>query len=158
MPHIFFQQWLDTVGDAFFADRFDIYENAVLLPLEVENDHGVHRISDVIALREKFDAWVQMLKALRATDMIRIARDTHWLTPDRIAGTYDTEILANGQRMMDRFTSTMILDRIDDRWCATRVISGIAQRRFIMRPIETHTPVESIHAPAERRLIRETET
>lgn len=140
MADTFFQQWLDHVGGAFFVDRFDIYRAAIHLPLEITSTEDVKIIHDEAALRALFDSWVQMLKLQRATDMVRVARQVEWMSPTMICGDYYTEILSNGQRIMDRFSSSMILQRHDNTWQATHVATGIT--RDAWPPIIAHAKAE----------------
>jgi len=67
------------------------------------------------------------------TDMIRVAHNVQWMSPDMICGDYYTELLSNGQRIMDRFQSSMILEKRNDSWLATHVATGIT--RDIWPPI-----------------------
>lgn len=130
MSELFFQQWLDEVGDAFFADRFDIYENAVSLPLEIVSDDLASRIETTDALRLKFDTWVDMLRTHRVTDMIRIADSIEQIAPGVIVGNYRTGILSNGKRAMPPFSSSMMLQEQGNMWRATRVTTGMTHEQW----------------------------
>ncbi|WP_439154230.1 hypothetical protein [Yoonia sp.] len=142
MAEIFFQQWLDEVGDAFFANQFDVYENAVTLPLEIVSDGHASQIETVDALRLKFDTWVDMLRIHRVTDMIRIADSIERVAPDMVVGNYRTEILSNGARTMPPFASAMTLQKRGNMWRATRVTTGMTRDQwplFFTRNQETQT-------------------
>lgn len=130
MAEIFFQRWLDEVGDAFFANRFDIYENAVCLPLDIVSDDQASRVVTVDALKQKFDMWVDMLRIHRVTDMIRIAEGIERVAPDTIVGNYRTEILSNGARTMPPFASSMMLQQQGNAWRATRVTTGMTREQW----------------------------
>jgi len=124
MDQSVFQEWLDTVGDAFFNDDFETYFKAVALPLIVKTATAEMQVVDAVGLRKGFDAWQAMLTTYHATDMIRTCRGVHDISDTEITGLYDTEILANGQRAMPPFTSKMTL-RKTDTWRATYVESGM---------------------------------
>lgn len=119
-----FQDWLDTVGAAFFQANFDAYERAVLLPMTIATQTSVLKVSDRTALRRGFDTWVHMLKTYEVTDMIRLCRNVKVVDATHMTGDYQTEILAHGQRVVPPFTSTMTLEKRDG-WRATHVISGM---------------------------------
>jgi hypothetical protein len=130
MAGFIFQTWLDQVGDAFFADDFATYRAAVRLPLEVVSAEGLTLIGDETALRAKFDSWVAMLQTQRATQMIRTARDVVRIDDSTIQGDYDTDILHQGQRVMPRFSSSMILDLAGNTPRAIRVMTGINRQQW----------------------------
>lgn len=130
MAGFIFQSWLDKVGDAFFDGRFDIYQSAVALPLEIFSDEGVKRIETADDLRAKFDAWVDLLQSQQATHMIRTASNVEWIDKATIWGDYHTDILSNGHRVMPRFSSSMVLKISGDDAQATRVITGLTREQW----------------------------
>ncbi|WP_342070453.1 hypothetical protein [Yoonia algicola] len=130
MAELFFQEWLDEVAAAFFDERFDLYENAVSLPLEIVSERRASTIGTQDGLKLKFDQWVSMMQTHRVTDMIRIARGVTRLSPDRIVGDYDTEILSNGARVMPAFSSSMMLEKQGNIWRAVRVTTGMTQDQW----------------------------
>ncbi|SEM51611.1 hypothetical protein SAMN04488003_101387 [Loktanella fryxellensis] len=120
------QDWLDRVAALVFADDFDGWADTMGQPLLVVNPVGRSSIVTRDQLRDKFALWRSMFDTLRVTHMIRTAHDSVGLDDDRLAGTYSTDLLSNGHRVMPRFASTIILTRQDGIWRATELSSGMA--------------------------------
>lgn len=126
----FFQRWLDRVAAAFFENSFEVYRDAVILPLTVTTQKATMIVETEAELRQGFDAWADMLKAQQATDMIRTARSVEMMDDAMMFGVYDTEILAGARRVITPFTSFMLLRREDDVWRAATVTSGMSNESW----------------------------
>lgn len=125
MTKEFLQNWLDDVADAFFAEDFDAYANAVKLPLMVKTDGGTMIVETEESLREGFDAWVKMMKAQKVTHMIRTVKEAAWLTDGVISGLYETDVLSDANRVLPKFISLMELHNVDGHWRASTVVNGM---------------------------------
>ena len=127
--HIF-QTWLDAASAAFITDRFDDYRQLVTLPLEMTSDHSTVVMSTDDMLRQVFDQYLDLMRSQHATDLIRTARDARFDAEDTVVGTYRTDILRQGQRIMDPFLSSLMLRRSAGVWRATHLTSGLPQAHW----------------------------
>lgn len=126
MPQPRFQQWLDRVGDAFFANDFRTYRDAIELPLMLVTQTTTLSIEDEDTLRKGFDAWVQMMDGYGVTHMIRTARDVSMLGEGLLVGFYETELLrSDASRVVPPFSSSMQLRLAVDDWRCITVTSGL---------------------------------
>lgn len=126
MPELRFQRWLDRVGDAFFANDFGTYRDAIELPLMLMTRTATLVIDDEAKLKQGFDAWVEMMDGYGITHMIRTARDVSMLGDGMIVGFYETELLrSDASRVVPPFSSSMQLRLVDDTWRCVSVTSGL---------------------------------
>lgn len=138
-----FQTWLDAASTAFIANRFDDYRALVALPVEMASDHSTVVMTTEGMLRHVFDQYLDLIRSQQATDLIRTARDARFDGPDIITGTYRTDILRGGQRIMDPFLSSLMLRRDGGIWRATHLTSGLppAHWRKTMQTDGTAKPI-----------------
>lgn len=130
MDTAIFQNWLDRVGDAFFARDFAVYRDAVALPLLITTRTASMTVETVETLQQGFDAWADMLERTRATHMIRTARNVSELSPQMVTGLYDTRVLRDATSLMPPFQSSMVLRRTGDDWQAVAVTSGMSNENW----------------------------
>lgn len=137
MPELGFQQWLDSVGGAFFKDDFQTYCDAVELPLMLVTRTSTLVVDGEDQLRQGFDAWVQMINGYGITHMIRTARDVSMLGDGLMAGFYETELLrADASRLVPPFSSSMQLRLTGNTWRCISVTSGLRNSDWpIDRPL-----------------------
>ncbi len=149
MAKIIFQNWLDRVADHVFADDFASWASAWSQPLLIVSPCGNSVITSEEMLHEKFVQWRTLFAIQRVTDMIRMAHDVSFMTADMITGSYTTEILSHGQRVVPRFESTMILARRDNVWRGTELKSGmtVPHRHLIHSNTPREVPTPSDPAP-----------
>jgi ketosteroid isomerase-like protein len=121
------QTWLDDVGRAVLAGDYDTYLRHVVLPFANVNPVATLIVTTEAELRTGFDVFVDMLRHQRVTDYIRLVSEAHTIGEAMIAGSYVTNILANGQRVVPPFTSTVVLRRSGDgHWQAATIANPLA--------------------------------
>ena len=70
------QSYLDEVGAAVLAERFDLYSAHVQLPLSILTSSANLTVSTVEDLQDGFDDFVDMLQSHGVTDMIAMSAKT----------------------------------------------------------------------------------
>ncbi|SFH14239.1 hypothetical protein SAMN04488020_10781 [Palleronia marisminoris] len=125
MPEIDFQSWIDARSKSFFDYDFDKHLTLVHLPFAIATRTAVFVVEDEDKLRVGFNAWSDMLKSQRATDMICTARKVDPIGDDMIAGTFDTEILRGAVRVCNPYRSTATLRKVDGTWKAISIANGL---------------------------------
>jgi hypothetical protein len=127
MPSVtILQSWLDEVGQAVMDGDFAAYARHVGLPFANVNPVATLIVATETDLRAGFDVFVDMLRHQRVTDYIRLVSDAHTIGETMIAGSYVTNFLANGHRVVPPFTSTVVLRRNEDGlWQAATIANPL---------------------------------
>jgi hypothetical protein len=130
------QSWLDEVGAAVLAGDFDAYARHVVLPFASITPETTLIVSTEQALRTGFDVFVDMLRHQRVSDYIRLVSEAHTVGERMIAGSYVTNLLAEGQRIAPPFTSTIVLRRSDaGPWQAATIAAPLLAPQWPIRSI-----------------------
>lgn len=137
MPSVtILQSWLDEVGAAVLDGDFDAYARHVVLPFASITPEATLIVTSEADLRTGFDVYVDMLRHQRVSDYIRLVSEAHTVGERMIAGSYVTNILAQGQRIAPPFTSTIVL---------RRSVAGLWQAATIAAPLSApQWPILSI--------------
>ncbi len=105
-------------------------------------------VSEVIETEEALEAYMMSftdwLRAQRATDYIRLARDAAYLSRDRIEGTHYTHVISGGQRVIPPYASRMTIVRSDEVWQVAEAVHALANVRFPIRRPETTPRSEAL--------------
>ncbi len=141
MPSVtILQSWLDEVGRAVMDGDFAAYARHVVLPFANVNPVATLIVATEAELRAGFEVFVDMLRHQRVTDYIRLVSEAHTIGETMIAGSYVTNFLANGHRVVPPFTSTVVLRRNED---------GLWQAATIANPLLAAAwPIHRVHPEA----------
>ena len=130
MPQVNFQDWLDFRTKTFFDADFKANRALVELPMSVTTRNTVTIIETEDALRSGFNAWVNMLRAQQATDMVCTATSVVELSDDMIAGQFIRRILRHAALVCPPYSSTATLRLSDGHWRAASVVTGLSNRSW----------------------------
>ncbi|MDJ0827236.1 MAG: hypothetical protein QNJ16_17230 [Rhodobacter sp.] len=139
------QDYLDRMSDAVMGGDYAVYAAGVALPFTLVTAEDEITVETDAALRQGFDAYHEMLTMQNATDMIRIAKRAEPRGDGLVAGRYQTNILANGQRIFDAFDSDIVLRAAPSGWRAVWISNDMRNARwpihlpFLSRPRPTPT-------------------
>ncbi|MBS1303338.1 hypothetical protein [Loktanella sp. SALINAS62] len=125
MERRYFQDWLDGVIDHAHANDGAGWADRFARPTLIVSHDRRSLIETDAEFAAKFSAWRGLFRVYRVTHMLRTVTD---LQPDgdaRVIGTYDTDILADGKRVMPRFRSTKVLVRQGDIWRCCQLTTGM---------------------------------
>ena len=121
----FLQGWLDHMMVAFFDNDFEAHARDVHLPLTFKTDGNAMIVRDADALREGFDAWVNMMKTHNVTRIIRTPTQAAWIGEDRVSGIYESQFLSDDTRVLPIMTSLADLVKVDGTWKITTLVNGM---------------------------------
>ncbi|MCA8878890.1 MAG: hypothetical protein KDA73_02820 [Rhodobacteraceae bacterium] len=125
-----FQDWLDRTADFVLAGNADGFLASVEYPCLVATRTTQIVIAEAAEMRRGFQAWRDMMAGNGATMMVRTARDATEIDADRIAGTYQTDLLHGATRVVPAFNSWMLLHRAGGEWRLAHLVSGLANRSY----------------------------
>lgn len=128
---------LDDLGCAVMTDDWQAFHRRVILPFEMVTERAEISVIDAEMLRAGYDEFQAMLRTQRVTDYIRLVEKVEEAAPDMIRGTYVTNILSNGKRILPAYRSLMELKLHDGQWRVSRIVNRWTNDRW---PILTPAP------------------
>lgn len=111
-----YQLALDIGSKAVVAEDFEAYAGTIDLPYLVHTATARLLVTSVDELQPTFKALCAGLKARGITHYERLARSADYVDRDRIDGTHNTHILANGEPMAYPYVSRATLVRRGRLW------------------------------------------
>lgn len=124
------QGYLDHMAKAVLSDDFETYERHVSLPFQLVTETAslvVHTLAD---LESGFDEFVEMLRAQRVTEYIRVAKSAMMSDNQMISGRYETHLLCEGKHVVPSFVSRISLRREDGVWRAVSIVNATRNERW----------------------------
>ncbi len=110
------QAHLDEVDSAMLAGDFHRYKRSIFLPIHLLSPNGTRQVTTEAELRRDFDAYCETLRLRHVTELIRLAESAVPLQETMISCYYETNILANGLRLVVPYQSHMILRQAGPFW------------------------------------------
>ncbi len=142
------QATLDDLGAAVMADDWAGFLRRVILPFELQTEAGKIAVQDAPELRAGYDEFQLMLRTHRVTHYLRHARRAEFDGPDRIVGSYSSDILSHGKRILPAYTSLMVIDLRGGQWCASRIVNRWSNDRW---PVLTPKPIDDAEPERSRK-------
>lgn len=140
------QQYLDVVGDAVMARRFEDYSARIQLPFNIVTSAANLFVKDLADLEDGFDDFIDMLASQRVDNMIRVVKEAQLHGRDDISGIYETNLLSGSTRVVPAFFSRIWLHRFDGVWKATKIRNTTRDSRW---PIQLHNVQSAAWPPLE---------
>lgn len=130
------QDYLDILADAVLRDDWETYASRVRLPFQLITERAAIQVLGEDELQDGFDAFVDMIRSQRVTHYVRTVTSAAQLSATAISGTYTTEILADGKRVVQPFQSRIIVRLRDGIWQATSISNNIMNPRWpVLLPV-----------------------
>lgn len=124
------QTFLDDIGAAVMAERFEEYSDAVRLPLNILTSSANLYVVTNRDLQDGFDDFTDMIQSRGITRLIRVVMDAWFESPDQIVGIYETNLMKGEEHALPRFYSKMWLGRFDGVWQTTKIHNTINDSRW----------------------------
>lgn len=94
-----------------FIDRdFSVWQSRVVLPLSLITEVGQVHLRNALELRLNFEQYLKCVDAMSLDHVIRrpisldCCADGNWI------GTYETNLMSNGRRMVEPYESSAVLE------------------------------------------------
>ena len=132
-PTTILQVYLDEIGRAVMAERFDDYASRVQLPLRILTSSANLRIDTIEDLQDGFDDFVEMLQSNGVTDMVRTVKAAVFQGNTHVVGIYETRLMAEAVQVLPSFHSKMWIGCYDGVWKAVKIHNTTNEARWPMR-------------------------
>ena len=128
-----FQAFLDSIANAIRAGDFGAFERHVALPGVMISAQGTRLITERDDLRAGFEGYVAAVRGHGVTDYVRIASSFTRVGPGLATGVYETHMLRNGTRVVEPYSTAVMLRRDDGAWRATAFLLALTHDRWRFR-------------------------
>lgn len=132
LPGSILQAYLDRIGQAVLAERFEEYRDLVQLPLHIQTSFANMVIRTEDELLEGFDVYTDMLRSHGVTGMIRPVKSAVFQGNEHIVGTYETRLMQGTRQVMPSFQSKMWIVCADGVWKAIKITNTTKETRWPM--------------------------
>lgn len=147
MPAIkLLQTYLDDSVATLFRADWKAYATTIALPFTMITEASVLTVTSEAELRAGYDAYQNMIKTQRLTDVARLAETAAKLGETLISGRFVTHMLSGALRVVPPYRSTITLRLTDSNWQAISVTNSLANMQWpihLPRPdplLEGETP------------------
>lgn len=120
-PLVFYQHYLDRLGEALIARDAPTFLRHLFLPLVIVTETSTIRIEDRATCERHFHGFCDALAAQGADAYTRVARTAVLDGPDSFKGTHDTYITSRGKLVVPVFANEMTLVRQGDIWGSVEI-------------------------------------
>lgn len=124
------QAYLDRVGKAVLAERFDLYRDAVQLPLSILTSSASLTVSTEESLLDGFDDYTDMLQSHGVTEMVRTVKVAQFQGNDHIVGIYETKLMNGAKQVLPTFHSKMWIGCYDGVWKCIKIHNTTNEARW----------------------------
>jgi len=131
------QDYLDHMGVAVMAGRFEDYAPLVILPFNLVTEASSLWIETLEDLAETFDAFADQLVDLGVTRFERRAIRALAPCPDTLHGQYRSVMLAGNRPVAPPHYSQIWLRRIDGVWMSSKIRNSTTACRLPVLPTST---------------------
>ena len=128
-----YQDVLDRLSDAALYGDTRVLHDYIRLPFTFSTEMHTFTLTTEAELDAYCLSFTETLQAMGATDYIRIAREAHYVTRDRIEGFHYSHTIRNGHRLFAPFCSRHVVERGPERWQVTRAAVAIANDHWEIR-------------------------
>jgi hypothetical protein len=124
------QSYLDESVASLFRADWPGYCASMALPFTLITEASVLTVTTEAELRAGFDAYQNMIRVQRLTDVVRLAETAAALGDNLISGRYITHMLAGSHRIMPPFRSNLTLRLTGNCWQAICVTNSLANMQW----------------------------
>lgn len=132
LPKTILQTFLDDIGETVMGERFEDYTARIELPLTILTSSASLKITTVEDLQDGFDAFVEMLRSIGVTDMVRTVSNARFQGNDHVVGIYETRLMNGTQQALPTFHSKMWIGLYGGIWKAIRINNTTNDARWPM--------------------------
>lgn len=141
LPGSILQAFLDRIGQAVLAERFEEYRDLVQLPLHIQTIFANLVVRTEDELVDGFDAYTEMLQSHGVTEMIRPVKSAAFQGNEHIVGMYETRLMRGSHQVMPSFQSKMWIVCAGGIWKAIKIHNTTKDMRWPI--LLTQTPSDT---------------
>ncbi len=150
-----YQEHLDSMTRALLSGDFEPFAARLAFPHQVVTSSDTFNIATREHSRTLFDDLHASLKAEGITDVIRLAQEAVFVTPDEIVGTHVSHKMRHGERIMAPYHNRMRFVRTQEgNWVETHSSNAIinkAGKFCIVTETPDNMPAPELHIHSERK-------
>ena len=126
------QSYLDEVGLAVMADRFEAYMARVELPLRILTSSASLKVATTADLKDGFDTFVELIESQGVTQMVRSVHAAAFQGNNHIVGVYETRLMCEVHQLLPTFHSKMWIGCYGGTWKAIKIHNTTKDSRWPM--------------------------
>ncbi len=121
---------LDEASAAALQNRFDRFSALMGRPFVLVTECGSAVLDSVAAQKAWFDSHIRSMRAQRITEVVRLATHATLMRDGLLFGTYVSQYLANGTRVIDPFESSVTMRRNAQCWQLATVSTSLPDDKW----------------------------
>lgn len=114
MQHAEFQAFLDRISGCFIERDFAPWRDSILLPFTLVTRQGSETFASEPALAANFSKYLEACAIMSLDQIVRRPVELEPCEDGLWLGTYETNLMSNGQRATDPYQSTALLHALPD--------------------------------------------
>jgi hypothetical protein len=119
------QSLLDETSASALHNSFERFTALIARPFVLVTERGSAVLDGAAKQRAWFDSYIVSLRAQRITDVVRLATTATLMRDGLLFGTYVSQYLANGTRVIDPFESSVTMRREGNVWQLATVSTSL---------------------------------
>ncbi|MEL6957765.1 MAG: hypothetical protein AAGL89_02295 [Pseudomonadota bacterium] len=119
-----FNDFLVRISTPFISGDFEAWEACIHLPLALVTQSGPVTLYDRDDLRKNFDLYIQATRIMGLTEVFRTPVSIEDCDDGTFIVTYRTELLSNGTRRTNPYTSSALVLKIDGTWRLNSIMNA----------------------------------
>lgn len=131
-----FQRFLDAMSGCFLRNDFAAWRAVVHLPLTIVTALGSEEFHSEEALRENFDCYFRAYSIMALDEIYRRPISVELCPDGLILGTYETNLLRRGQRVVDPFKSSLLLHPEGAGYRVSSILNARGHREWTQAHLE----------------------
>ena len=129
-----FTAFLADISTCLISNDFQLWAGRIALPFSIVTATGPNVSQTQDDLRSQFDLYVQACKAMNLDMVFRAPLLCEHNEDGTVIGTYRTELLCRGQRMVAPFTSSALLTHEVGIWRASAILNARGHAGWTPQP------------------------
>lgn len=119
-----FLSLLDDISDCFIRANFELWRSRVSLPLSIITKQGPETLSDEAELRDNFLEYLKAAEIIGLDLVLRSPISLEDCQDGSFIATYRTDLLKDGQRQIDPYTSSALIVFEDGTWRIRSILNA----------------------------------
>ena len=145
-----FEVTLDALSECFLTGNFGLWRSLVQIPLTLVTSAGHIVLRDEVMLGANFLLYLKSIEIQRVDAIVRRSIALEQFDEDAFFGTYETEYLRNGLRLVEPYESTAIIRCDNDKAKISFISNALDHHRWTSIPprFDSHVPTDHIDCAA----------
>jgi hypothetical protein len=121
---------LDETTASALQNRFDRFSALITRPFVLVTEGGSTVLDSIAAQNVWFDSYIRSMRAQRITEVVRLATTATLMRDGLLFGTYVSQYLANGTRVIDPFESSVTMRLNEGVWQLAAVSTSLPDDKW----------------------------